>query len=44
MISNHRDTEFVNHNIFLKENNDLLSVTKSHVIYEINKAYLAAGA
>ncbi|MDQ1266547.1 MAG: 5-methyltetrahydrofolate--homocysteine methyltransferase, partial [Bacteroidota bacterium] len=39
-----RGTEFANHPIDLKGNNDLLSVTRPDIILEIHRKYLEAGA
>ena len=39
-----RGENFVNHQIDLKGNNDLLSITQPQVIEEIHKAYLEAGS
>jgi len=39
-----RGTEFKDHPKPLKGNNDVLSITKPDVIYEIHKSYLLAGA
>ncbi|KAK3723106.1 hypothetical protein QZH41_018349 [Actinostola sp. cb2023] len=39
-----RGSEFKNHAKSLKGNNDLLSLTRPDIIYDIHKAYLEAGA
>ena len=39
-----RGKRFKNHNSDLKGNNDLLSITQPHIVREIHKAYLDAGA
>jgi 5-methyltetrahydrofolate--homocysteine methyltransferase len=39
-----RDTLFKNSEIFLKGNNDLLSITRPHIIEEIHLSYLESGA
>lgn len=39
-----RGTRFENHNVLLKGNNDLLSITRPDVIEEIHRSYLEAGA
>ena len=39
-----RGTQFNDHPIFLKGNNDLLCLTQPHIIHAIHAAYLKAGA
>ncbi|CAN7946980.1 unnamed protein product, partial [Ixodes hexagonus] len=39
-----RGTEFVDHPRPLQGNNDILSITRPDVIFDIHKAYLEAGA
>lgn len=39
-----RGDEFREHPVPLKGNNDLLSITQPHIIYQIHKEYLEAGA
>eukprot|EP00242_Pyramimonas_sp_CCMP2087_P001510 CAMPEP_0198228692 /NCGR_PEP_ID=MMETSP1445-20131203/113722_1 /TAXON_ID=36898 /ORGANISM="Pyramimonas sp., Strain CCMP2087" /LENGTH=1121 /DNA_ID=CAMNT_0043909109 /DNA_START=194 /DNA_END=3557 /DNA_ORIENTATION=- len=39
-----RGTQFVNHTLDLKGNNDILSVTRPDIISDIHEQYLAAGA
>jgi 5-methyltetrahydrofolate--homocysteine methyltransferase len=40
----YRGDVYTTHKILLKNNNDVLNVTKPHIIREIHKAYLDAGA
>ncbi|MFM7595263.1 MAG: homocysteine S-methyltransferase family protein [Flavobacteriales bacterium] len=42
--SDFRGKRFVSHTSSLKGNNDLLNLTRPDIIFEIHKAYLAAGA
>lgn len=42
--SDFRGERFVSHTSSLKGNNDLLNLTRPDIIFEIHKAYLAAGA
>lgn len=39
-----RGKDFPNHSVPLKGNNDILSLTRPDIIYEIHRKYLEAGA
>ncbi|OFX79049.1 MAG: methionine synthase [Bacteroidetes bacterium GWE2_29_8] len=42
--SDYRGEQFANHESSLKGNNDILTLTRPHIIKEIHKAYLESGA